>query len=84
MHIVEFGGSGPPLHFAHANGYPPGSYRRMLEPLTATHDARLSSVSDQMVRARIGAIPVLEGPALVGILCLSDVLRCWLKALQQS
>jgi pimeloyl-ACP methyl ester carboxylesterase len=37
MHLVEFGGSGPPLHFAHANGYPPGSYRRMLEPLTAAH-----------------------------------------------
>lgn len=33
--IERFGGSGVPLVFAHANGYPPGSYRRLLEPLTA-------------------------------------------------
>ncbi len=31
----DFGGSGPLLHFAHANAYPPGSYRQFLEPLTA-------------------------------------------------
>lgn len=30
-----FGGRGDPLVFAHANGYPPGSYRQLLEPLTA-------------------------------------------------
>lgn len=30
-----FGGSGDPLVFAHANGYPPGSYRRLLELLSA-------------------------------------------------
>lgn len=29
----DFGGQGPPLHFAHANGYPPACYRRMLEKL---------------------------------------------------
>ena len=37
MHFLEFGGSGPPLHFAHANGYPPGSYRRLLTALAAMH-----------------------------------------------
>lgn len=30
-----FGGSGPPLHFAHANAYPPGSYGRFLRRLTS-------------------------------------------------
>ncbi|MFN2328429.1 MAG: alpha/beta fold hydrolase [Chromatocurvus sp.] len=29
-----FGGSGNPLVFAHANGYPPGSYRQLLQPLS--------------------------------------------------
>ena len=32
--IEGFGGAGEPLVFAHANGYPPGSYRRLLSPLT--------------------------------------------------
>lgn len=32
---IEFDGSGPPLHFAHANGYPPGAYRPLLELLAA-------------------------------------------------
>jgi pimeloyl-ACP methyl ester carboxylesterase len=30
----NFGGEGPLLHFAHANGYPPACYRRVIEPLT--------------------------------------------------
>ncbi|PLW83201.1 alpha/beta hydrolase [Kineobactrum sediminis] len=32
-----FGGSGEPLLFAHANGYPPGSYRRLLDRLAAQY-----------------------------------------------
>lgn len=32
--FVDFGGSGPLLHFAHANGYPPRSFRRFLAPFT--------------------------------------------------
>ncbi|MBN7798108.1 alpha/beta fold hydrolase [Parahaliea mediterranea] len=31
--LESFGGSGTPLVFAHANGYPPGSYRQFLAPL---------------------------------------------------
>lgn len=31
----DFGGSGSPLHFAHANGYPPRAYRRLLSGLSA-------------------------------------------------
>lgn len=31
------GGAGPPLVFAHANGLPPGCYRRLLTPFTADH-----------------------------------------------
>lgn len=30
----DFGGEGPTLHFAHANGYPPACYRRLIAPLT--------------------------------------------------
>lgn len=40
MDFTDFGGSGLDLHFAHANAYPPGSYRQMLEPLTASHRVR--------------------------------------------
>ncbi|TXS92850.1 alpha/beta hydrolase [Parahaliea maris] len=32
--LESFGGRGAPLVFAHANGYPPGAYRQLLEPLT--------------------------------------------------
>jgi len=34
---LDFGGHGPALHFAHANGYPPGAYRALLEDLAADH-----------------------------------------------
>ena len=30
----DWGGSGPTLHFAHANGFPPGTYRRLIGDLT--------------------------------------------------
>jgi pimeloyl-ACP methyl ester carboxylesterase len=30
----DFGGAGAPLHFAHANGYPPSAYRPLLQPLS--------------------------------------------------
>lgn len=30
----DFGGDGPPLHFAHANGYPPLAYLPLIETLT--------------------------------------------------
>lgn len=30
----HFGGNGPILHLAHANGYPPGCYRQLIENLT--------------------------------------------------
>jgi pimeloyl-ACP methyl ester carboxylesterase len=33
--LEEFGGSGEPLVFAHANGYPVGSYRQFVHALTA-------------------------------------------------
>jgi len=32
-----FGGAGPPLHFAHANGFPPATYRQFLAPLAQHH-----------------------------------------------
>jgi pimeloyl-ACP methyl ester carboxylesterase len=30
---LDFGGEGPVAHFAHANGYPPACYKRMIAPL---------------------------------------------------
>ena len=30
--FYDFGGAGPLLHFAHANAYPPGSYRQFAAP----------------------------------------------------
>lgn len=35
--LIDFGGTGPVMHFAHANGYPPGCYRAFLEPLTGRY-----------------------------------------------
>lgn len=32
------GGSGDPLHFSHANAYPPGSYRALLTPFYDRHE----------------------------------------------
>lgn len=37
-----FGGAGDPLVLAHANGYPPGSYRQLLQPLSEYY--RVSAV----------------------------------------
>lgn len=33
----DWGGSGPILHFAHANGFPPGTYRKLIDELTIHH-----------------------------------------------
>ncbi|WP_224362135.1 alpha/beta fold hydrolase [Hyalangium versicolor] len=33
LQLDDWGGSGPELHLAHANGFPPGSYRRLIELL---------------------------------------------------
>ncbi len=33
----DFGGEGPVIHLAHANGFPPGAYRPLAETLIGTH-----------------------------------------------
>jgi pimeloyl-ACP methyl ester carboxylesterase len=38
--FLDFGGEGPPLVFLHANGYPPGCYRALLEDLTQKFQVR--------------------------------------------
>jgi len=35
--VYEFGGSGPVIHLAGANGFPPETYRPLLDPLTAQY-----------------------------------------------
>jgi len=37
---LELGSSGPPLLFAHANGYPPGAYRRLLRALAERYQVQ--------------------------------------------
>jgi pimeloyl-ACP methyl ester carboxylesterase len=63
MHSVEFGGHGPPLHFAHANGFPPGSYRRMLAPLTARY--RVEAIRFRPLWQADGERPDLRGWGLL-------------------
>ena len=33
----DWGGFGPTLHFAHANGFPPGTYRKLIDEFTNHH-----------------------------------------------
>lgn len=33
LHLDDWGGTGPVLHLAHANGFPPGTYRKLIEVL---------------------------------------------------
>lgn len=35
--FVDWGGAGPLLHFAHANGFPPATYRAFIQRLTGYH-----------------------------------------------
>ena len=35
--FVDFGGQGKTIHFAHANGYPPGGYRQFIQPFLTNH-----------------------------------------------
>ena len=33
----DWGGAGPTVHFAHANGFPPGTYRKLAETIARSH-----------------------------------------------
>lgn len=44
----DFGGEGPLVHLAHANGYPPAAYQRMVAPLLARH--RVIGLTTPMLR----------------------------------
>ncbi len=35
--FIDFGGSGEVLHFAHANGYPPETYKQLIDSLKTNH-----------------------------------------------
>ena len=37
LHLDDWGGTGPVLHLAHANGFPPGSYRKLIELLKSRY-----------------------------------------------
>ena len=34
---LDWGGNGPPLHFAHSNGFPPATFRKLIEVLRTRH-----------------------------------------------
>lgn len=40
---VDFGGTGPVLHFAHANGFPPLSYQQFLQPFLKKYQITAST-----------------------------------------
>jgi len=37
LELEEWGGTGPVLHLAHANGFPPGTYRKLIESLKSRY-----------------------------------------------
>ncbi|MCP3098517.1 alpha/beta hydrolase [Myxococcus sp. K15C18031901] len=37
LELDEWGGTGPVLHLAHANGFPPGTYRKLIESLKSRY-----------------------------------------------
>lgn len=44
----DFGGEGPLVHLAHANGYPPAAYKRLVAPLLERH--RVIGLTTPMLR----------------------------------
>ena len=90
--LHDFGGSGPVVHIAHANGFPPGAYRPLAEALTDTYhviglssrplwrDSRPKSASDWHTLAD-DLIQGLDGLGLKGIVglghSLGAVLTMW-------
>ena len=48
-------------------------------PATATPDQSLKEVVQLMIDKKYGALPVLEGKKLVGVLAQHDILRAFLK-----
>lgn len=57
--LFDFGGAGPALHLAVANGFPPHTYRPLLAPLTA--DYRVLSLPPRALWPGVGAPPAQAG-----------------------
>ncbi|MDZ4673271.1 MAG: alpha/beta hydrolase, partial [Gemmatimonadota bacterium] len=57
--LHDFGGSGPPLHLAVANGFPPATYAPFVIPLLARH--RVFSLPPRALWPGIGAPPAQAG-----------------------
>lgn len=72
--LESFGGAGEPLVFAHANGYPPGSYRRFLNRLT--HDYAVTGFHHRPLWSSGSA------PALLDWACFATDLMETLEATQ--
>lgn len=45
--------------------------------MTVSRVAELTEITDLLIEEKIGAIPVTDGDALVGIISYVDVLRAW-------
>lgn len=64
---IDWGGDGPPLHLAHGNGFPPGTYRRLAEVLAERYHV-----------VSMAARPLWNGdraPRILGWSQLADDLR---------
>jgi pimeloyl-ACP methyl ester carboxylesterase len=90
--LHDFGGEGPVVHLAHANGFPPGTYRPLAETLTGDHRVVALLSRPLWVDSRPGSAPTwrplagdlvegLDGLGLTGIIgighSLGGVLTLW-------
>ncbi len=51
-------------------------------PMTVKPDAPATQAADQMNRYKFGALPVVDGERLVGIVTVSDVLKSYIQLLK--
>ncbi len=70
--LHEFGGSGPPLHLAVANGFPPATYTPFVAPLLARH--RVFSMPPRALWPGIGEPPPRPG---TWVTLAEDLLAGW-------
>jgi len=68
----DFGGSGPPLHLAVANGFPPATYTPFVAPLLASH--RVFSLPPRALWPGIGDPPPRPG---TWVTLAEDLLAGW-------
>ncbi|WP_338865434.1 alpha/beta hydrolase [Myxococcus stipitatus] len=81
LHLDDWGGTGPVLHLAHANGFPPGTYRKLIELLKPSYrvvtvrsrclvpgsDPRSMRTWDDMAEDLIAALRAAKLDGVIGV-----------------